>query len=258
MIIIVITKGICICSQRRLWIYRNRRTRLWTILPFQVWVNNEVVCMYMYMCVWLIMRSCVYEVMILHVYVYVCEYSGTSNKGPSEKGTTSLQRTLPISPKVYIQYISTSEKRTASLQGTKWLVPKCPLFGGSTVWLYVCVCTCMCIVRVYCMTVSLLHYMRAEFCYYYSILLFSSCNKFCDPRDLKLMDEVEYCLVRKNGRLSADEIKKLDKGTIMSEVSNIVCLLSSKCNNEHLGGNIWWDFNILCINNDRHLLIVTQ
>ncbi len=26
-------------------------------------------------------------------------YSGTSNKGPSKKGTISLQRTLPISPK---------------------------------------------------------------------------------------------------------------------------------------------------------------
>ena len=49
-------------------------------------------------------------------------YSGTSNKGPSGKETTSLQRTLPISPKVY-----TSEKRTAQ---TKWLVP---LLGVSTV-----------------------------------------------------------------------------------------------------------------------------
>ena len=46
----------------------------------------------------------------------------------------------------------------------------------------------------------------------------SSCNKFCDPRDLKLMDEVDYCLVRKNGRLSADEIKLLEKGTIAAEV----------------------------------------
>ena len=32
----------------------------------------------------------------------------------------------------------------------------------------------------------------------------SSCNKYCDPRELKLMAEVEYCLIR-NGRLSADE-----------------------------------------------------
>ena len=37
------------------------------------------------------------------------EYSGTSDKGPSEIGT-------------------------ASLQGTKLLAPKCPLFGGSTVY----------------------------------------------------------------------------------------------------------------------------
>ena len=36
-------------------------------------------------------------------------YSGTSDKGPSEIGTTSLQ-------------------------GTKLLAPKCPLFGGSTVF----------------------------------------------------------------------------------------------------------------------------
>jgi cold shock CspA family protein len=46
---------------------------------------------------------------------------------------------------------------------------------------------------------------------------FSSCNKYCDPRDLKLLDEVEYGLVRKNGRLSADEIKKLEPGTIVTE-----------------------------------------
>ena len=46
-------------------------------------------------------------------------YSGTSNKGPSEKGTTSLQATLPIYPKVYMQYVLTSEKRTASLVPTR-------------------------------------------------------------------------------------------------------------------------------------------
>ena len=39
---------------------------------------------------------------------HFCLYSGTSDKGPSEIGTTSLQ-------------------------GTKLLAPKCPLFGGSTV-----------------------------------------------------------------------------------------------------------------------------
>ncbi len=60
-------------------------------------------------------------------------YSRTSSKGPSKKGTTSEQRTLLISAKLYMQYISTSEKRTASLQGTKWLIPKCPLLRGSTV-----------------------------------------------------------------------------------------------------------------------------
>jgi hypothetical protein len=30
-------------------------------------------------------------------------------------------------------HFETSEKRTTSLQWTQWLVPKCPLFGGSTV-----------------------------------------------------------------------------------------------------------------------------
>ena len=52
----------------------------------------------------------------------------------------------------------------------------------------------------------------------------SSCNKYCDPRELRLLDEVEYCLVRKNGRLSADEIRKLEKGNIPPEVSLSVCL----------------------------------
>jgi cold shock CspA family protein len=46
---------------------------------------------------------------------------------------------------------------------------------------------------------------------------FSSCNKFCDPRELEIMDEVEYCIVRKSNRLAADEIKKLPRGTIATE-----------------------------------------
>lgn len=46
---------------------------------------------------------------------------------------------------------------------------------------------------------------------------FSSCNKFCDPRELDVMDEVEYCIVRKINRLAADEIKKLPRGTITTE-----------------------------------------
>ena len=48
-------------------------------------------------------------------------------------------------------------------------------------------------------------------------LFFSSCNKFCDPRELDIMDEVEYCIVRKSNRLAADEIKKLPRGTIITE-----------------------------------------
>ena len=32
------------------------------------------------------------------------------------------------------------------------------------------------------------------------------------------MDEVEYCIVRKTNKLAADEIKKLPKGSIPTEV----------------------------------------
>ena len=46
---------------------------------------------------------------------------------------------------------------------------------------------------------------------------FSSCNKFCDPQELEIMDEVEYCIVKKSGKMSADEIKKLPQGTIPKE-----------------------------------------
>ena len=59
------------------------------------------------------------------------EYSGTSDKGPSEIGTTSIQRTLVAAPLVYY---FTSEIGTTSLQGTKLLATKCPLFKGSTVY----------------------------------------------------------------------------------------------------------------------------
>ena len=32
------------------------------------------------------------------------------------------------------------------------------------------------------------------------------------------MDEVEYCIIRKNSKLAADEVMKLPKGTIPTEV----------------------------------------
>lgn len=51
------------------------------------------------------------------------------------------------------------------------------------------------------------------------IMVCSSCNRYCDPRELELMDEVEYCIVRKNKKLAADEIKKLTRGTIPTDVS---------------------------------------
>ena len=51
------------------------------------------------------------------------------------------------------------------------------------------------------------------------ILFYSSCNWYCDPRELELMDEVEYCIVRENKKLAADEIKKLPRGKIPTDVS---------------------------------------
>ena len=49
------------------------------------------------------------------------------------------------------------------------------------------------------------------------------------------MDEVEYCLIRKNGRLSADEIKKLEKGTIAPKVRTAyMYMYDDSCLSEHL------------------------
>ena len=48
---------------------------------------------------------------VIEILIEVFVYSGTSNKGPSEKGTTSLQRTLLYHS---INTFLTSEKRTTS------------------------------------------------------------------------------------------------------------------------------------------------
>ena len=66
-----------------------------------------------------------------HSKLHISLYSGTSDKGPSEIGTTSLQRTLVLT--LPLVYYFTSEIGTTSLQGTKLLAPKCPLSRGSTV-----------------------------------------------------------------------------------------------------------------------------
>ena len=67
-------------------------------------------------------------------------YSGTSDKGPSEIGTASLQGTLLLPLANRFVYYLTSEIGTASLQRTQLLFPKCPLFGGSTVYIpYTCI-----------------------------------------------------------------------------------------------------------------------
>ena len=58
-------------------------------------------------------------------------YSGTSNRGPSKKRTTSQQRTLIWAPgTIALVHFNL----TTSLQRTKWLIPKNPLPGGSTVY----------------------------------------------------------------------------------------------------------------------------
>ncbi len=48
-----------------------------------------------------------------------------------------LYKTLPIYPKVYRQYIFDLQNEDGLLQGTKWVVPKCPLLRGSTVHVHV-------------------------------------------------------------------------------------------------------------------------
>ena len=51
------------------------------------------------------------------------------------------------------------------------------------------------------------------------------------------MDEVEYCIVRKNKKLAADEIKKLSRGTISTDVSyrfGLVHAYKCKCAFEYM------------------------
>ena len=43
------------------------------------------------------------------------------------------------------------------------------------------------------------------------------------------MDEVEYCIVRKNSKLAADEIRKLPRGTILTEVCVCMCVCVCVC-----------------------------
>ncbi len=137
-------------------------------------------------------------------------YSRTSNKGPSEKGTTSQQRTLPMSLKVYMQYISTSEKRTASLQGTKCLVPKCPLARGSTVHIiiysmsivssyYYIVVTCTC--RYICTILSIVSS-------YYYIVVTCTCRYICTIQ-LKTQRNVFISMMKDSSKQSKSGYWKL-------------------------------------------------
>ena len=47
------------------------------------------------------------------------------------------------------------------------------------------------------------------------------------------MDEVEYCIVRKNNKLAADEIKKLPRGTISTEQVCLACMAVYTVYNAH-------------------------
>ena len=61
-------------------------------------------------------------------------YSGTSDKGPLRYGRLLYKgHLLRHHANTLVCYL-TSEIGTTSLQGTKLLAPKCPLFGGSTVY----------------------------------------------------------------------------------------------------------------------------
>ncbi len=53
-------------------------------------------------------------------------------KDPPRKRTTSHKGHHNV-PEVLISHFETSEKRTASPQWTQWVLPKCPLFRGSTI-----------------------------------------------------------------------------------------------------------------------------
>ena len=53
------------------------------------------------------------------------------------------------------------------------------------------------------------------------------------------MDEVEYCIVRKNSKLAADEIKKLPRGTILTEVCGCGCGYVCVCVCVGVGVCVW-------------------
>ncbi len=67
-------------------------------------------------------------------------YSGTSNKDPLRKGqplykgNLSTKDTSNIPKSVYATHFQLPKRGQPPLQGTKWLVPKCPFLGGSTVY----------------------------------------------------------------------------------------------------------------------------
>ena len=64
---------------------------------------------------------------------------------PPNKGNILSIKDTYLGPKCSLFHstntFSTSKERTTSLQRTKWLVPTCPLFGGSTVYYTATTCS---------------------------------------------------------------------------------------------------------------------
>ena len=63
----------------------------------------------------------------------ISRYSKTSNKGHSERGQTSQQRTRHLYSSIHTLYKITSERGQPLYKGQTGVSQWCPLFGGSTV-----------------------------------------------------------------------------------------------------------------------------
>ncbi len=60
--------------------------------------------------------------------------SGSSDKGPSEKGTTSITKDTLLDPfPIAVVHFKPPRKGQPLNSGQSGLIPRCPLFGGSTV-----------------------------------------------------------------------------------------------------------------------------
>ncbi len=91
-----------ICGILKLLKYKSIEKYAYAIYLIQ-WDSNIYLYMYLY---------CIHFRYFVKSVIKLSKYSRTSNKGPSEKGTTSLQRTVP---KVYLQYIYNFRKKNNPL-----------------------------------------------------------------------------------------------------------------------------------------------